>query len=354
MYAQLKCRQQGILEAQEALVAKFDERFGGSADHQRKIQKMKRVHDGSTSAAARTNQGHFKNAAKKQRHSGEDSCVLQLQDGAADTNLNGICDPDLGEKCASATDSTKACDPTKKHGKNDDCARVCGDDVVESTEEAAADVVVAQDLLKAYDDTESTLVETHNKLDDGAMSTPTRLAAATSCPPAAPDSVAADVLRITEATLDAIATSAEPACGQTVVGVAFGFGGGGNTKWACIILDAAHAIAQIAFSIVDVVQQGHQGQWYVDSVTCLKDRLEAISLTQAAQTGDLNTIADSIRDVRTDVAAAQLAIRQDMTSQHQELTLSMAAHGKEMREYLVEVMLLLSTPQGQRSGFPAK
>jgi hypothetical protein len=182
-----------------------------------------------------------------------------------------------------------------------------------------------------------------------------RLAApASACPPAMPDSTASDALKIAEVALDAISSSAEPACGQTIVGVAFGFGGGGNAKWACIILEAAHAITQVAYSIVDVVQQGAQGQWYVDSVSCLAQRVDAVILTQATQSGNLTELAEAIQAVKSDVAASGRAVREEMAAQHDVLTSTMASHGREMREHFLDVMLLLTTPQGQRAGFPAK
>lgn len=354
VYARLTCRQQGILDAQGALVTRFEERFGGSADHDRKIQKMKRLNDGADKAAKRSNAAKFKGAAKKQGRGGEETCALRLMDGAADDG-NGVCDPALGEKCALASDFTKECNPTKQHGKNDDCARTCVVDGIETQAEADADAAVAGELLAAYDDTESTLVEAHNKLDGAGPSLGVRLAApAAVCPPPAPDSTASDALKIAEVALDAISSSAEPACGQTIVGVAFGFGGGGNTKWACLILEAAHAITQVAYSIVDVVQQGNQGQWYVDSVSCLSQRLDAVTLAQAAQSGDLAAVAEAVQAVKRDVAASEQAIRLDVAARHEALTGTMAAHGKEMREHFLDVMLLLSTPQGQRAGFPVK
>lgn len=354
VYARLMCRQQGILDAQDALVTKFEERFGGSPENRSNIQKMKNVHVRSKAAAGRNDAAKFKNAAKKQRRGGEETCALRLMDGAVDDG-NGVCDPGLGERCAQASDFTKECNPTKQHGKNDDCARTCTDDVTESAAEDAADAVVAAELLQAYDDTESTLVETHNKVDEAGSSTGIRLAApAVACPPGAPDSSFVDFFKRAEAVLEGIDMLAAPLCAQVFVAVVLGNGGGGNGMMACTIIAGAHAVAKFALSNEEVKYQAAQTQWQVDSVSCLAQRLDAVILTQAAQSGDLAALADAIQGVKSDVAASEHAVRLDMAAKHDALTSTMASHGREMRGHFLDLVLLLTTPQGQRTGFPAK
>jgi hypothetical protein len=271
----------------------------------------------------------------------------------SDDNDNGICDwPE--EECEAKNFPDEICDPraTKDHPKSERyiCKEICTAEsswaevssmAAEEREKAELDEV-AQDLEDTYDALEDNLIETNETLEAFNEILGGELVAARlsndPCDNIDPLPEGLDVkrhvLRVAGALAHVMYEQAASGFCQTVVGVAFGFGGGGNACSLGLIVATAAGIVEQAYIAVDAIVSEKQGELQDNTFLCLQ---EAVSNIKAV-------------DGKVDASAAKT--QEEIKSAKEELSGQMEVFKQEMKDKLEQAIVLLNTPQGQRPGFP--
>lgn len=371
VYDRLACKQQALIAQQELLVGGFEGTVVQEVllsrnlknTHDKLVGDMRGQHARAKGADLRTQPKHFKDAVKRQKRTAPASdCALRpLEDAAGeqvgDLNRNGICDGT--EACASAGDFTRQCRSDAKPGNKFECARICPEAGVALPEPLApADVEedeIAEGLLASYDEMEGTLIEMNQAMEGlPPAAPPLALAAAAdpcadvSQPPAALETTAR-VLKIADIALEGAAKIADKLCGQTVVAVAvaagFGGGGGGNTSAVCTVIETASAIASGASTVVEIALEFLRDDMQAATFACLQDTISKVGKVQT-------TVEESGAALLQEIADARAALEAQTAAAEQRVRSDIEAARAEWRAQYLDLVLLLSTPQGLRPDFP--
>ncbi len=371
VYDRLACKQQALIAQQEILVGGFEGtvvqdvllKRNLKSTHDKLVGDMRGQHARARSADLRTQPKHFKDAVKRQKRTAPASdCALRPLENAAgeqvgDLNGNGICDGT--ESCASAGDFTRQCRADAKPGNKFECARICPEAGVALPEPLApADVEedeIAEGLFASYDEMEGTLIEMNQAMEGLPSAAPLAMAAAAdpcadvSQPPAALET-ASKVLKIADIALAGAAKIADKLCGQTVVAVAvaagFGGGGGGNTSAVCTVIETASAVASGASTVVEIALEFLRDDMQAATFACLQDTIAKVGKVQT-------TVEENGAALLQEIADARAALEARTAAAEQRVRSDIEAARAEWRAQYLDLILLLSTPQGLRPDFPA-
>lgn len=142
--------------------------------------------------------------------------------------------------------------------------------------------------------------------------------------------------------LDVVHDAAEHACGETLVA----FGTGGNTKLACIALSLTHIAAIIAVDLFDFAD-ADSTYWNAKA----GNMNAQLALQAGNQIGNIAAgTAGDVTAIKAGVDALSLYVNSTLTPDLNKILANQAT----ILANQATIMQLLSTPQGQRPGFPAK
>jgi hypothetical protein len=356
VYARLKCKQEGLVLQLEHMV---DSNLTQGAigleltDRQKKMMRSERSK--AKLLDRQVGAGAFKSVSKGIRKGNRKSCGLVPLDGH-DLNLNGLCEPDLGEACAAEEDLTLECNPKLNRpnpGKNGlVCAQVCEAEAALSDDEEEEDVQeVAQDLEATYDAMEDGLTEMNETLEDVNIILENDTAAfRLSSGPCAdieplPPGLAESnvVLRHTAGILVSVARVTAAWSRQTIVAVVLGNGGGGNSSGLGSIPATVAGVAQEASLIVDDIVSARRRKLQDQTFACLQkaiDDIKAVGGKVDAATTLIETKLDRNQQETIDT-------RDALSGQMEQVRAELAAK-------LEEAILLLNTPHGLRPGVASR
>jgi hypothetical protein len=351
VYSRIKCKQDGLVVQMEHMV---DENLTKGAtglkvtEHQKQMMKNGKAKARLLQKHTRTDdfKSVVKGIAKRNKDDGCDWIPL------IDDNENGICDwPE--EECEAENYPGERCDPrAKKDNTNSEryvCAEVC---TLESSsaqyslmEAGVAEEVemeeVALDLEDTYDVLEDNLIESNETLEAFNALLDSRLIATSlssdPCDNIAPlpegFEISSHLLRVASALARAIYNAVESSTRQTVVGVAFGFGGGGNTSAVGFFVATVAGIAEQGYIAVDAIVSEKQSELQGNTFSCLQEAVSGIAAV----------------DGKVDASATMT--QEKIIEAKEELSEQMAEFKQEMRTMLDNAISLLNTPQGQRADF---
>ncbi|HXV74759.1 MAG TPA: hypothetical protein VD788_00445 [Candidatus Polarisedimenticolaceae bacterium] len=272
-----------------------------------------------------------------------------------DDNDNGICDwPD--EQCQALNYPEKSCDPrAKKDNPNNEryiCAENCATWALRVSDEQEAEHV-AQDLERTYEEIEKSVLEVNDRLafvnallveDASAVDR-----SAESCDDiyALPDGLveAMYFLRGAHAGLAMVADIGAALNNQTVVVVAvaagFGGGGGGNGSALSAILAGAEGLADIAHKAVQAEVETRTSLVQDRTFACLQETIASLQVVNGKLDQTATELADKLDRNRQEILASQAALEARIEQARAELAVR-----------LDQITVLLSTPLGQRPGYP--
>lgn len=307
-----------------------------SADRVAHIRRAKAI--ALRSAKVHTKES-FKRHAKNEMLANKGGGHLVPLSAADDANGDGICDYEQGSpraRCAAVelgdNGQLQACNPAKKNkGKGLD-GLDCDVFLDPDTTDSADILEAAEELDGAYSSTEDNLIEMNVQLDNvnASGSTVRALGAANACTIPEVDTalgVAVHVLRITHATLFGIAREMADIFGQT----AFGFNGRG----AAFAFDVAASLANIAFITTDKINNMATGEVQTAIMACV------------------NQSSSDIAALRTQMATLQATLHQEHLQIQTNDNTNTAALMSQIEDVRREVVDILNTPQGLRTGFPS-
>lgn len=142
--------------------------------------------------------------------------------------------------------------------------------------------------------------------------------------------------------LDVAHDLAEHACGETLVA----FGEGGNTKLACVALSLVHIAA---ISTVDLFDFADADSTYWNAKA--GNMNAQLALQASNQIGNIAAgTSGDVSAIKAEVDALSLYVNSTLTPDLNKILANQAT----ILANQATIMQLLSTPQGQRTGFPAK
>lgn len=350
VYGRIKCKQEGLVIQMEHMV---DENLTKGATGLKVTERQKTMLRNGKAKARLLHQharkDDFKSVVKSiAKRNKEDGCDwIPL----IDDNENGICDwPE--EECEAENYPGERCDPrAKKDNANSEryvCAEICTEAALSAqyslmaaeSEEAELDAV-AQDLADTYDALEDTLIESNETLESFNDMLGNRLLAASSSSDPCDNidplpegfAISSHVLRVASALAGAIYNQVASSTRQTIVGVAFGFGGGGNASALGLFVATVAGIADQAHIAVDAIVSEKRDELQDNTFACLQEAVTDIAAV----------------DGKVDASAMQT--QAEIRAAKEELAGQMAEFELKMQVMLDNAITLLNTPQGQRPDF---
>jgi hypothetical protein len=357
----LKCKHGNMLYEQKRVIENLELHFGEVVPAE-DFERLRKAHIRAKKTKDRTTAKNFKSLGKK-KPSTCDYAEL-LDDGKGDDD--GICEP--GERCKELIgdglgDETQPC---KLKGKNREvCEEICEGSVDEM--ESDIDEAYLDDLEENYDDVTKQLKDANDTMENnGEMFAAVVNAVLTSYPPHAscqpsPDWLAyGEVLSMTilkqiSVGLRGIADIAERGCDQT--------GAGFNCATCCVVLEGAASVAAVTVETVDGIHK--LIRWGVDSTTqsCLsavsadlqetKAKLTAVTASASSNGNQLADVVQDINTVKNDVVTLQTSVN-ELNTQVGNIQQQLNALSESMQNGFNILNTMVSTPQGQRPGFPNK
>lgn len=141
--------------------------------------------------------------------------------------------------------------------------------------------------------------------------------------------------------LDVVHDVAEHACGETLVAL----GEGGNTKLACVALSLAHIAA---ISAVDLFDFADADSTYWNAKA--GNMNAQLALQASNQIGNIATgTSGDVTAIKAEVDALSLYVNSTLTPDLNKILANQAT----ILANQTTILQLLTTPQGQRAGFPA-
>lgn len=346
-YDKLKCKHDSAAAQVEYMASNIfaEGTLLGSALTPGQRGQLASLKDKSARARGKNGNEDFKKLAKSQAKSNRNACYLVPLTPQDDETGDGICDFDQGDnsaKCAAIdlddNGQLQECNPAKKNkGKGRDgleCDRICDAGAALTGDEAVEMEAEAKGMNDAYDALATDLYDLNSELEEvnsGSAPLWTLRSASTSTtcddvPEITPGlELATGILRQVSVAARGVAGIAGAGCDQTAV--ALGFGGNGSI--VCMVFETAASVLEIAYTTCDMILQDQSGALQSATFSCLqamKGDQDQNFATLFQQHGDIVKNDD-------DNAAAIL---------------------NKLEQVRAELVLLLSTPQGQREQFPAK
>ena len=357
----LKCKHGTMLDEQKRVIDNLEYHFGEVVPPE-DFERLKKAHGRAKKTKDRTTAKNFKSLGKKKPSTCDYVELLNDNKG----NEDGVCDP--GERCRELIGDGIGDEeqPCKLRGKNREvCEEIC--EGPEDELEGDIDEAYLDELEENYDEVTDQLKNANDTIENNgdmfskvAKAMLTSYAPNASCQPS-PDWLAyGEVLTMTilkqvSVGLRGIADVAERGCDQT--------GAGFNCATCCIIAEGAASVAALTVETVQGISD--LIQWGVESTrqSCLstvsadlqetKAKLTAVTAAASSNGNQLSGVILDINVIKNDIITLQASVN-NLNKEVGNIRQQLSDLSEAMENGFGTLNTMMSTPQGQRPGFPNK
>ena len=373
VYDRLVCRQGGIVEQIGALDENIRNNTIFSKLEESELKSLKKAKDRVFNGNDRTTKEHFKQLIKKARKSGKPTCYFVEYSG----NGDGICEPDLGESCA--TDSGGICDPKVKNPKKPDvCQEICENESALSDEnEDNLEQSIAEELEESYEVVEEQTKKMNETVEgvgdkQSLFATMTTQANSDSCdvipkPPKVLTDlwISKDVFKVSYVVASSAMDVGLVLCAQSVFG--------SNGMIACAVGVGVVGVLNVAYTSLDVAFEVAKDAYGDEVNKCIYDKIGGLpsssdikgelgldtdtdipGLITEHETNVLDGIAEHETYVGGKITTHDRHVMLEIKDTKENLTERIEELRVEMKNQLQEIRTLLKMPAGQRQNFPIK